>query len=78
MRAMAGEWLWPVYVSISRTDPFMYQYQELTPLPETFARKGDECLQLPDKAKVTREQPQQLAADQASVELEGVLGGVSA
>ena len=68
---------------------FMYQYQELTPLssrtdpfmtplPETFARKGDECLQLPDKAKVTREQPQQLAADQASVELEGVLGGVSA
>ena len=71
----------------------MYQYQELTPFltpfshfhgqaailtPETFARKGDECLQLPDKAKVTREQPQQLAADQASVELEGVLGGVSA
>jgi hypothetical protein len=64
----------------------MYQYQELTPLfdpfmtplPETFARKGDECLQLPDKAKVTREQPKQLAADQASVELEGVLGGVSA
>ncbi len=46
--------------------------------PETFARKGDKCLQLPDKAKVTREQPQQLAADQASVELEGVLGGVSA
>ena len=70
----------------------MYQYQELTPFsggshfqgqaamltPETFARKGDKCLQLPDKAKVTREQPQQLAADQASVELEGVLGGVSA
>ena len=47
-------------------------------IPGIFARKDDECFQLPDKAKVTRKQPQQLAADQASVELEGVLGGVSA
>jgi hypothetical protein len=34
---MTGEWLWALYVSISRTDPFlMYQYQELTPFSDPF------------------------------------------
>jgi hypothetical protein len=41
---MTGEWLWAVYVSISRTDPispiffgsFIYQYQELTLFSDPF------------------------------------------
>ena len=34
---MTEEWFWALYVSISRTDPFLYQYQEPTPFPDPFS-----------------------------------------
>ena len=59
-----GEWLWPLYVSISRTDPFlMYQYQEPTPFRPLFIRARQLLkIEVRDHVIVGREKPSYLSS----------------